>query len=83
MSNSNERKEYYTKQWGHTGYTNEEAKEKCTKVREALLNGGKTAYTSVEIEADPRGGYRIVATYKTGIHYYDNRGNIEYTTPIR
>ena len=46
------------------------------------MTGKRTAYKKLEIEPDPRGGYRVVATYETGIHYYDRNGNIEYTTPI-
>ena len=78
-----ERKEYYTKSdfKNNTGYTREEAERKYENVRETLMTGKRTAYKKLEIEPDPRGGYRVVATYKAGIHHYDREGNIKYTTP--
>ena len=78
-----ERKEYYTKNdfKDKTGYTLKEAEKKRQAVIDALMTVNRTAYTNVKIEPDPRGGYRVAATYKTGIHHYDENGDIEYTTP--
>ena len=78
------KKEYHIKSdlKENTGYTLKEAKRKCAELKESLLNG-KTAYTGVYYENDPRGGYRVVAEYKPGIHYYDRNGNIKGTIPIR